>query len=86
MLEVIEAVRRWKAERNLSVGAPVAQVTIRCERTTAAFLQDMRIDLRSITRADTVLVETGEMLEVLIIPAHEPADAGVTKPVSADAG
>jgi valyl-tRNA synthetase len=76
MLEVIEAVRRWKAERNLSVGAPVAQVTIRCEPSTAAFLQDMHMDLRSITRANTVVVETGEMLEVLIIPAREPAGSG----------
>jgi hypothetical protein len=49
-------------------------------------LQDMGRDLRSITRADTILVETGEGLEVLIVPAREPAGAGTTKPESSDAG
>jgi valyl-tRNA synthetase len=86
ILEVIEAVRRWKAERNLSVGAPVAQVTIRCEPTTAAFLQDMCTDLRSITRADTVVVETGDALEVLIVPAREQAERDIIKPAGSDAG
>jgi valyl-tRNA synthetase len=75
LLESIDMVRRWKAGRNLSVGAPVAQVTIHCEPADLPLLREVRLDLRSITRADTVVIEAGELVAVTVT-AREQADAG----------
>ncbi len=75
LLESIDMVRRWKAGRNLSVGAPVAQVTIHCQPADLPLLREVHLDLRSITRADTVVIEAGELVAVTVT-AREQADAG----------
>ena len=49
-----DAVRRWKAERQLSVGAPLAGVRVSCPAGLAATLADAAGDLRSVTRAQRV--------------------------------
>ena len=85
LLEIIEAVRRWKAERNLSVGAPVAQVTIHCDPADAALLQAVQTDLRGITRADTVVIEAGAPPAVTVT-AWEQAGAGYHQASATSAG
>jgi valyl-tRNA synthetase len=54
LLDVIEAVRHWKAERQLSVGAPIALLTIRCPEELQSALVSVLIDLRSVTRANQI--------------------------------
>jgi valyl-tRNA synthetase len=66
MLAVVEAVRRWKAERNLSVGTPLGSLTITCPPEQAALLREMSLDLRSISRAACIIVETGDAVAVEI--------------------
>jgi valyl-tRNA synthetase len=64
MLKAVEAVRRWKAERNLSVGAPVGRLTITCPAAEAALLREMALVLQSISRACSIIVELGETVSV----------------------
>lgn len=55
LVEIATAVRRYKSENTLSLGAPLAQLTI---HTDEAALQDLlatgTADLQSITRAETI--------------------------------
>jgi valyl-tRNA synthetase len=60
MLAVVEYVRRWKAERNMSVGAAVREVRVTCPTDQAPVLCAMEQDLRSITRAERVTVSAGD--------------------------
>src|SRR5581483_8639449 len=79
ILEVVETVRRWKAERQLSVGAPLAAVRITCAPELDAALNGALIDLRSVTRAREVTIEPsgGATLGVTIeaIEESQPAPA-----------
>ncbi len=59
MMEVVDAVRRWKAERKLSVGAPLAAVSITCPPSLAGALEGAALDLRSVTRAERIDVLPG---------------------------
>ena len=82
ILEVADHVRRWKAERKLSVGAPVAALRISTPigsdgpdgpNGALAALQAAQLDLRSVTRADQIEFALGPIdseLEVVVEP-HE---------------
>ncbi|HXT37894.1 MAG TPA: valine--tRNA ligase [Chloroflexota bacterium] len=59
MRAVVEAVRRWKAERNLSVGAPLVRLIVSAPVDTIPLLEDMADDLRGITRAEYFTVRPG---------------------------
>jgi valyl-tRNA synthetase len=54
IVEVAEAVRRWKAERQLSVGAPLAAVRVTCPIEVREGLESALLDLRSVTRAASI--------------------------------
>jgi valyl-tRNA synthetase len=54
ILEVAEAVRRWKTERQLSVGAPLAALHVTCPASLETVLQSALLDLRSVTRAGRI--------------------------------
>src|SRR5205823_342156 len=54
ILEVAETVRRWKADRQLSVGAPLTALRIACPTEVLADLQGAARDLQSVTRAAAV--------------------------------
>jgi valyl-tRNA synthetase len=66
MLAVVEAVRRWKGERHLSVGAPLSGLIISCDAARASAIQSMEMDLRSISRAARIMIESGEGFAVSI--------------------
>lgn len=57
---VIESVRRWKSERKLSVGAAIGELRIISPEGQVAVLRAMEQDLRSITRAERIIVVPGE--------------------------
>jgi len=57
LLEIVETVRRWKAERQLSVGAPLAAVRVTCSPDLSKALNGALLDLRSVTRARRVAIE-----------------------------
>lgn len=68
MIEVVEAVRHWKAERQLSVGAPIDVLTVRCPEELQPALTTALLDLRSVTRANRiVLVPTPDAAIVIEI-------------------
>jgi valyl-tRNA synthetase len=69
LVELAETVRRWKSERRLSAGAPLASLEIRCSSRLAPALAAAEVDLRSLTRAAHIeIVHDSEdaVLEVLI--------------------
>jgi valyl-tRNA synthetase len=51
LVDVTEEVRRWKGERQLSVGTPVEVVRVECDATLASALSGAIRDLQSVTRA-----------------------------------
>jgi valyl-tRNA synthetase len=72
LLDVTEEVRRWKGERQLSVGAPVASVRVACAPRHAAGLAGAVRDLQSVTRAanvDVVGVDGLQGVRVTVEPA-----------------
>jgi valyl-tRNA synthetase len=54
LVGVADAARRWKAERKLSVGAPLASLLVRCRPDLRAPLEAAESDLRSVTRAGRI--------------------------------
>jgi valyl-tRNA synthetase len=78
LLEVAETVRRWKADRQMSVGAPLAVVRVVAPTDLTAALSGATQDLRSVTRArdvEIVPASDEQALEVMVEP--EPAAAPV---------
>lgn len=78
MLAIVESVRRWKAARNLSVGAPLPELTITSRREHVPSLREIEPELRSITRAKRIVLLAGDTLEVVLPEtqlAHMPADS-----------
>jgi valyl-tRNA synthetase len=73
LLEVIDAVRRWKAERRLSVGAPLARVEIRGGSEQISVLFAAMVDLRSVTRAEQIVFETAEDGSALAVTIQHQA-------------
>jgi valyl-tRNA synthetase len=59
LLAVLSQARKAKAERSLSVGAPVLALTIQAPRGTLAQLRAAAMDLQSATRAGAVRFVTG---------------------------
>jgi valyl-tRNA synthetase len=59
LLEVVEAVRRHKSERHLSMATELEAVTITCRGDAVAALQGAELDLRSVTRARQVRAIVG---------------------------
>jgi valyl-tRNA synthetase len=57
LLELLRQVRRYKAERGLSVGADIETLYIRAQPAQCAALQAALVDLRSATRAQSVVLE-----------------------------
>jgi valyl-tRNA synthetase len=72
LLAVIESVRRWKSDRNLSVGAAIGALSITCRDDQLAALRDIEQDLRSITRADRIVLNAGESVGVHVEEATQP--------------
>jgi valyl-tRNA synthetase len=68
IVEVVEAVRRWKAERQLGVGAPVGTLRIRTPAAHQAALESALVDLRGVTRAQ----------EIELLPAPDGTPLQVT--------
>jgi valyl-tRNA synthetase len=67
LVAVADAVRRWKAERQRSVAAPLEAIEVRCPPDLAAPLRAAEPDLRSVTRADAIVVRPGgEPVEVAV--------------------
>jgi valyl-tRNA synthetase len=56
LVDVADAARRWKAERKLSVAAPLASLLVRCPPDLARPLAAAEPDLRSVTRAELIEV------------------------------
>jgi valyl-tRNA synthetase len=59
LLEAVEAVRRYKSERHLSMASELDSVTITCPADAVAGLQGAELDLKSVTRARQVKVVAG---------------------------
>jgi valyl-tRNA synthetase len=66
LVAVAEAARRWKADRKLSVAAPLASIEIACPEPLVAPLREAEPDLRSVTRAARVHVHRADELAVAI--------------------
>ena len=58
ILEVVEAVRRWKSERKLSVAAPLASIVVECPSPLDEALRVAMTDLRGVTRASAIEIRT----------------------------
>jgi len=74
LIEVTEEVRRWKGERQLSVGSPVESVRVECEPELAAALSSAIRDLQSVTRAthiEIVPADGLQTIQVTVEPAHD---------------
>jgi valyl-tRNA synthetase len=54
ILQITDAVRRWKGERQISVGAPFAVLYINCSSELRDALENIMTDLRSATRARAI--------------------------------
>jgi hypothetical protein len=61
---VVDAVRRWKADHNLSVGAPLSGLEIGGTALPIIWLTAMKEDLQSITRAEQIRFVERESLKV----------------------
>src|SRR5581483_6766141 len=61
---VVDAMRRWKAEHNLSVGAPLSGMVIGAPSSLIAWLTAMKEDLHGITRAEQIRFTERESLTV----------------------
>jgi valyl-tRNA synthetase len=66
MSTVVDAVRHWKAEHKLSVGAPLARLAIGGRPQQLTWLAAMTEDLGSITRAAEIRLVAGDSLSVTI--------------------
>ena len=66
MLAVVDEVRRWKAARALSVGAPLTSLTIGSPAEQVAVLNSMRLDLASITRAGAIQLDEAPACSVYV--------------------
>ena len=75
ILGVAEGARRWKADRQLSVGAPVALLTVKAPANVLPGLEAAAIDLRSVTRAQEIAFQSGGEAVTLEIEAAEPQRA-----------
>jgi valyl-tRNA synthetase len=82
IIQVVDAVRRWKAERKLSVGAPVGSVRVTCPPERRAALESARLDLLGVTRAQELLIEDappGEAVGVAVAPVSGDALASPSR-------
>ena len=69
ILEIVDQVRRWKSDRQLSVGAPLAAVRVACPDGLSEALAGATVDLCGVSRAEQLeLVRgaAGKALEVSI--------------------
>lgn len=64
-LAVADQVRRWKAERQMSVGAEVARLDIRHPASLAEPLRAMETDLRSVTRATDIVFVLDDSIDTV---------------------
>ena len=66
LVAVAEAARRWKAERRLSVAAPLEALEIACPTDLVAPLRQAEADLRSVSRAARVDVRAGTDIAIAV--------------------
>jgi hypothetical protein len=57
LLALLQQVRRYKAEQNLSVGAEIAALRVVLDPALQTSLSEALIDLKSATRAGEILFE-----------------------------
>jgi valyl-tRNA synthetase len=76
ILEIADTVRRWKADRQLSVGAPVSVLRVACPTDVLADLQGATRDLQSVTRAASVELVAASNGTVEVNVEREEAPAG----------
>ena len=76
VLSIVGAVRRWKAERSMSVGAPLNLLQVSSPPEQLPLLQEIEPDLRSITRAGNIVFGAAETLTVIV----DNADLGYLDP------
>ena len=62
LLDILRQVRRYKAEYGLSVGAELASLCIHIAPEQRATIEQMLVDIKSATRATTIIIENGESL------------------------
>ncbi len=67
LVEIATTVRRYKSERGLALSAELAELRITAEEPLAAPLAAAEEDLRSITRAKTVVVEGGANFNLCVL-------------------
>ncbi|WP_165423278.1 valine--tRNA ligase [Ktedonosporobacter rubrisoli] len=71
LLELLRKVRRYKADRGLSVGAELDCLHIEASSALLTALSAARLDIRSATRARTIVFDDGEHVGVLDEQAQE---------------
>jgi len=69
LLAIVDAVRRWKSERSLSVGAPIGALSITAGDDVVEQLRESEQDLRSITRAERVSIVPGQTFAMAVAPS-----------------
>ena len=76
ILAVAESVRRWKAERQLSVAAPLTALRVTCPADARDALAGAALDLRSVTRArriEVIAATEWGALDVAVQPEEGPS-------------
>ncbi len=69
LLDIAAAVRRYKSDRGMSLGAPVPRLLVEVQSSIVPTLSESAADIRSVTRAQDVrLVPTAEPGTVVSIP------------------
>jgi valyl-tRNA synthetase len=80
LVALATAVRRYKSEAGLSLGAPLARLEITASDPAIAHaLSNARADLRSVTRAREIAIVTDHSPEVSAMPAADGLSVGMLR-------
>lgn len=80
LIEGLSLVRRHKAERGLSVSAPLAALRLAVPARHLSAFQEALTDLRSATRTQTIALEAQDDLEVPVLVEATDAPADIESP------
>ena len=73
LVTIAETARRWKADRKLSVAAPLARLAITCPTDLEPALDACIPDLKSVTKAAEVSFRPGDTVALEIEPTAATA-------------